>query len=65
MPKPIHITAPPLSYQEIVRRLRIPKKRRTELEAIVEQALAERQTRKEATRNSGDLEESSKSAPAA
>jgi hypothetical protein len=35
------------------------------LEAIVEQALAERQTRKEATRNSGDLEESSKSAPAA
>lgn len=65
MPKSVHITTPPLSYEEQVRRLRIPKKRLKELEAIADKAWADFQTQKEASRSRIGAEENPKSASAA
>jgi hypothetical protein len=66
MPRTVsYITIPPLSYEEEVKRLRIPKKRRKELEAMVQDTWAAYLRDKETGHSPNDLEASRKSAPAA
>jgi hypothetical protein len=40
MPKSVHITAAPLSREEIAKRLRIPQARQRKLQAILDEARA-------------------------
>lgn len=40
MPKPVQITAPPLSQEEMAKRLRIPQARQKELQLILDEARA-------------------------
>jgi hypothetical protein len=40
MPKSVHITTPPLNFEEEVRRLRIPKARQKQLREMMDEARA-------------------------
>ena len=39
MPKTVHITTPPLTFDEVARRLRIPKRRQKALRAMAEEGV--------------------------
>jgi len=68
MPKSVHITTPPLSEterKEQLKRLRIPRKRQKELQALLDLARVRFSGARELSVAADDLEESRKSAPAA
>jgi hypothetical protein len=65
MRKPVHITVPRLTHEEMVRHLRISKTRKKELQALVDEFLAKFPKQEEAPANSIEPEKRRKSASAA
>jgi hypothetical protein len=65
MPKPVHISAPQTTHEQRVKQLRIPKDRRKELQALVDEFKARLAHRQELPVNPIEPEMSSKSASAA
>jgi hypothetical protein len=65
MPKPIHITAPWPTQEEMVRRLRISKARKKELQVIVDEIRARLSEQERAPMTSMEPEKRRKRASAA
>lgn len=66
MPKPVHISTPPPSHEEMVRRLRVPKARQRKLRAIMDETWARLESLEKVSENpESGQEENRKNAPAA
>jgi hypothetical protein len=66
MPKPVHITTPYPTSEEVARRFRIPKRRQKELEALAQKLFAQMQAEKTSARGRVlEKEEDRKNASAA
>ena len=65
MPKSVHITAPPLSHEEMAKRLRIPQARQKELQVILDDARARFSSQLEEPTESVEPEKRRKRASAA
>jgi anti-sigma factor RsiW len=65
MRKPIHLTAPPPTLEEMEKHFRIPKARKEELQALVDEFKAMLSNRKDAPVNSAEPEKRRKRASAA
>ena len=65
MPKPIHITAPWPTHEEMVRHLRISKARKKELQVLVDEIKAKLSNQEEAPVTSIEPEKRRKRASAA
>lgn len=65
MPKSVHITTPPLSLEEIAKRLRIPKAKQKALRAVLDEAWSEFSRQADKPSESAEPEKRRKRASAA